>query len=462
MKSKVTILTAGLFIVAGTAPVTSLGASETNEQLKERIQQLEQQLRRLEEKFDSGGGNSAANAKAVPTVTLGSSGLNVRSADTNFWLRIGAHVQADGRFYLDSPSAGKDTFLLRKVRPVFEGTVFQKFDYRMLLDFGSGLSATPANIGFVQEAFVNARFRPELQLQIGKFKEPVGLERLQPDVYYNFMEKGHPTQLVPNRDVGVQLQGDLFRDRLSYAVGVFNGVADGSNGDFETTDGDKDVSARLFSHPFKLSGWTAFEKLGLGIAGTIGKQNGVPRSFITPGQQPFFSYRTGTGAAPNVISDGEHWRIVPQGYYYAGPFGLLAEYVISQQEVRQAGGGTGSGLSAAHRQSAWQVVGSWFLTGETNSFKGVQPNRPLGDGLGGWEVVARVGQLDVDDASFPIFASPASSADRAISWGIGLNWHINRALKASVNYEQTELRGKAGYTSPDSEQVLMTRMQLAF
>ncbi len=58
----------------------------------------------------------------------------------------------------------------------------------------------------------------------------------------------------------------------------------------------------------------------------------------TPGQQQFFSYATGAGtaAAPNVVADGEHWRVSPQFYYYWGPLASSAEYVISDQQ-RPAG-----------------------------------------------------------------------------------------------------------------------------
>ena len=45
----------------------------------------------------------------------------------------------DGRFYGDGGTA-HDTFLLRRVRPIIEGTVFEKYDYRVMLDFGSAMA----------------------------------------------------------------------------------------------------------------------------------------------------------------------------------------------------------------------------------------------------------------------------------------------------------------------------------
>src|SRR6185436_5205327 len=117
------------------------------------------------------------------------------------------------------PASASDTFLLRRVRPIFEGTVFENYDYRVMLDFGQGVSSSAANNGFVQDAYTTARFLPEFQVFAGKLKEPVGLERLQSGANLLFVERGLPTQLVPNRDVGAGLQGDLFGGSLSYAAG---------------------------------------------------------------------------------------------------------------------------------------------------------------------------------------------------------------------------------------------------
>jgi len=180
-----------------------------------------------------------------------------------------------------------------------------------------------------------------------------GLERLQSGASLLFVERGYPTQLLPNRDVGFGIQGDLFDEVLSYAAGVFNGVANGGSGDFEIADDDKDVAGRIFAHPFKYTEIAPLKGLGLGVSGTFGNQEGALRTFVSPGQQRFFGYRTGVGtnaATANVLADGEHWRISPQGYYYWGPFGLFGEYAISEQRSgamtaprRSPGSGTPAG-----------------------------------------------------------------------------------------------------------------------
>jgi phosphate-selective porin OprO/OprP len=262
----------------------------------------------------------------------------------------------------------------------------------------------------------------------------------------------------------VQVQGSLFDGRLTYAAGAFNGVADGGSDDIEGSDDDKDVAARLFATPFK-NGSTPLRGLGFGLAGTFGRQEGALRNLVSPGQQRFFTPRTGVGtnaATANITANGDHWRLVPQAYYYWGPFGVFGEYVISDQQVRRDAGGRSS-LRVSN--SAWQVAASYFVTGEENGYQAVTPRRPFnfhGDGWGALEVAARVGQLHLDNAAFPLLASAANSAREATSWGLGLNWHLNKNFKLSLDYEQTDFKGGTSAQLKKGEQAILTRAQIAF
>lgn len=427
--------------------------------------ELDQRIKVVERNRELEADAAAEKAKAASVVSIGSSGFTFRSADTNFVLRIRGGVQTDGRHYFNDASVN-DTFLLRRVRPIIEGTLFEKYDFRLMGDFASGVPQTTANNGSILDAYVNARFLPGLQVQVGKFKEPVGLERLQS--WYNllFVERGFPTQLVPNRDTGLMVQGELFAGTVNYYAGVFNGTFDGGSSDFDPSDADKDFAARLFFQPFKNTE-TALKGLGFGVSGTHGSHSGTPRTYSSHGAQRFFTYRTGAGtnaATANVVADGTNWRVSPQGYFYYGPFGLLGEYVVSSQELRRDAGG--APVFQKFENTAWQVEASYFLTGEANSYKPVLPRKNFSPANGGWgalELTARVGELDVDAAAFPLFANPATSARSAFSWGVGFNWHLNRSVKATINYEHTDFQGGASAAATaQSEDVLLTRVQVFF
>ena len=460
-------------LLTGLATGHSLLADNSAEivnDLRRQIEELDQKVRIIERKTELDKETATEKARTAATVSAGAGGFSIRSADTNFVLKVRGYIQADARFYADDHSAGSanDTFLLRRVRPIFEGTLFEKYDFRLMLDFGSGVTASAANNAYVQDAYLTARFLPQFQVVAGKLKEPVGLERLQSGANLLFVERGFPTQLAPNRDAGFVVQGDFGDGALSYALGAFNGVADGGSGDIETTDDEKDIVARVFTHPFKHSNVGALQGLGFGVAATRGEQDGALRTFASPGQQRFFAYRTSAttpATAPNVLANGTHWRLAPQGYYYWGPFGVFAEYTISEQQVVQAGTGAGAGTNAKLRHTAWQIAASYFLTGEENSWKAVTPRNafnPASGGWGAWEIAARVGGLDVDDDAFPVFANDATSATEAFSWGLGLNWHLNKNVKASFNYDQTDFKGGTSDLLRKGEKAIFTRAQIAF
>ena len=459
-------------ILAGTLTSLAVIAADDTEaelrQLREQLSALDQKIRVLERQREVDQEVAAEKAKAQPVTTIDEHGFAIRSADTNFTMRIHGVFQGDARFYFDHVSgAANDTFLARRIRPIFDGTVYRLFDYHLMLDFGSGLTSTAANVGFVQDAYVTANIDPAFQIRVGKDKVPVSLERLQSDIDLGLPERGFPSTIAPNRDVGVQFCGEPWSGKLEYQLGVFNGLSDGGSGDFETTDSGKDAVARVFFHPFRTSHSQWLNGIGFGVAGSYGDQRGALRSYVSTGQQNIFGYLNGSGStatSPLVTADGEHWRIEPQAWYYWGPLGILGEYIISDQKLQRTAGSSVLQTRADNR--GWQVQGSWFLTGEDNSFRTVSPLHPFTLSEGGWgafQAVARINQLTVDDQLFPLFANHDLSVSKATEWSVGLNWYLNRLVRLSADYSQTHYNGgaKSPATAQD-EKAFISRVQLSF
>ena len=410
---------------------------------------------------------SSAAAKPVPVAKAGADGFSLQSADGNFVLRVKGYVQTDARFYLaDSAHNGTDSFLVRRARPIIEGALFHDFEYRLMLDAGSGQ-------GLLQDAFVEWKYWPAAKLRVGKFKPPVGLEQLQSDAMLFFIERGLPSALLPNRDVGVQLSGELLGGVVSYAGGVFNGTVDGASTDVDVTD-SKEGAARIFLQPFKTLDAPALRGFGAGFGGSVGNKQSTGTttnlpSYKSTGQNTFFSFSKG------VALDGVEVRGTPQAFYYVGPVGLYGEYAWADQEVRR-----GALLDHA-RSTAWQVQASVVLTGERATYNGVTPERPFDPGAGdwgAWELVARYGELRIGPTVFSTdptptgqrFADPTKSAQEARYWGVGVNWYLNRVFKLALDYEQTDFDGGAGTTGAttftirnrQTERALFSRMQMTF
>ena len=438
----------------GGAPLDTVTATRAPT-LEERVDELDQQIRILQRLRELAADSAATAAKSATVATASRDGFSLRSADGRYGIRFRGYLQSDGRFFPSSEAVpATDNLLIRRARPVVEATVGRYFDFRLMPDFG-GSSPT------VFDAYWEGRFAPQFTVRAGKFKPPIGLERLQSATDLVFAERGFPTNLVPSRDLGLQIAGDIAQGAFAYQVGVFNGVPDLANGGDDLSDA-KDFAARVFVQPFRTGG---LRGLGFGMAGSTGKERGTTAAtglpaYRTPGQQVLFRYRTDAAApANNVHADGTRTRLSPQGYFYTGPVGLLAEYVLSRSAVTRAG------TTVELEHTAWQAIGSYFLTGEAAGFRNPAPRRAFDlkeGGLGAVELVARYGELTPDDASFPAYANPAQSVSKASAWAVGVNWHFTRAVKVGINYERTTFEGGAAIGDREPENALITRFQTSF
>ena len=458
-----------LFLLLGSSrPARSedTNPEDENRALRDRVSSLEQTVELLKRQAEVREETDAAKG-LQPIIGAGPDGFFLQSADKSYQIRFRGYVQADAHFFTSGDNANSNPtndFYLYRVRPIVEGTVAEYFDFKIMPDFGQGKVV-------LQDAFLNMHYWPLAQVQVGKFKEPFGLERLQSATSLTFINRAYPTQLSPNRDVGGMLSGQWGDGLATYQLGVFDGVPDYGSTDADNNDG-KDVAARLFFQPFRNSTWEPLQGLGLGFATTVGEENGTPASYQTQGLQTFFKY------ASTVEMSGTRYRLSPQAYWYWGPFGLMFEWVESSTELRNEKGPRPPINPANVRadNTAWQIAASYVLTGENasygSSYGGIVPREPFAPAKGTWgafQVAARFSELDVDNAVFDDgFASLRDSAKTAREATIGLNWYLNRFVKWQINFGHTWFDGGAGSSQTNTfhdrpaENVVVTRFQLVY
>lgn len=443
-------------LVAGLALMLTMPAC-ANEQdeakLREELASLRARLEELEARLDRDVPPSPA--AAVPAVELGKRGLAIRDSANGFELKVRGGLQLDHRNFLGGDRAGADgSFTFRRIRPTVEGGLGSLAAFRITPEL-AGDNVT------LLDAWIDLNLSPGLALRFGRMKGPVGLERLVSYRAMPMIERGFASELAPNRALGVQAFGAFSSGKVQYAVGLFNGGPDGRNDASSDGDDNAELQGRVFFEPWR-GGAGPLAGLGFGIAGTIGDQEGGGNAFLpryrTPGQEVFFAHRS------HAVVHGEHARWSPQWYWYHDRFGLLGEYIVSRQRVGLAGD-PASARQLSH--SAWSVTGSWSLTGEAAAYRGLaEPKDAFGSTTGGWgafELAARLGELDVDDAAFPLLANPDSAASRARSWGVGLNWYLNRNVKVQFDHQHTRFVGGApGGADRADERTFFSRLQLAF
>ncbi len=478
------------------------------------VAKLKTKVNTLERKLEVQDEVTTGALKKLPIFDAGDNGFRITSADKKNQLRIGATIQTDYRNFLGNTAAwnpstsvngpiGPDSIFLRQARIVLEGYILKDIYFKIMPDFAQ--TSNTANM--LPDAYVDFAYATQASLLVGKYKPSIGLERLQGDANTAFLERAFPTNLAPNRDMGIQVHGGFGmpgykaetapgpidnKNAFTYQVGITDGTGDSGNPygngaqtssstGFATAN-NKEFDGRIFALPFQHSGYDWLEGFGIGLAGSFSSpDNLVINAQRTPlGQSQFIDYtqlnsttQTGTRV---ITANGSSNRIYPQAYWYKGPFGVMGEYVASTQTLSAAGTGTSKVNNITQTNTAAQAQVSYVITGEDNTFEGVKPIRNFDPFKGSWgalQLAARWSELNVDSDTFKMI-DPTKSARKATAGTVGANWFLNKNTLIRLDYEYVSFEGGAGtktgsggsttynIANRPSEQVLSTRFQLAF
>ena len=112
------------------------------------------------------------------------------------------------------------------------------------------------------------------------------------------------------------------------------------------------------------------------------------------------------------------------------------------------------------------MAASYILTGEKKGFTSPTPKKsfdPAKHGWGAFELAARVGDFSAEKGIYNYgFASSATTPRHAHEVVGGVNWYLNRLLRISLDYGNTNFGGGGAVGNRLSERVLITRFQVNF
>jgi phosphate-selective porin OprO/OprP len=368
-------------------------------------------------------------------------------------VKVGGYAQFDARRFLNESKAHELT--IRRLRFKLDGSASKYFKFRTLIDFAGSKVV-------VDDAWLEAVVRPELSIRAGKDKSQFGIERLQSATQLTFVERAYPTQLAPNRDIGVWLRGDIEKGLLHYAFGAVDGVANSAVIEGETDD-VLEFNAHLLVSPFAKN--KQLGDLGLGAATTFGRTKGTIlntglTNIRSAGQTTIVKFATGTDLPATAVADGYRTRWTAHGYYYRGPIGVLAEYVRDREPVQ---------FAHSHElllNDAWQIAASAALTpGDRPTYKSIKPKHafdPEKGTYGAVELAARYSGVRFDSGAFSAgITKAATSFERANELTIGANWYLNEYLKLQLDYSFTSFTSNDATVDPPAEHLLATRFQVS-
>ena len=349
-------------------------------------------------------------------------------------VKVRGYIHADAREYLDDPDLkNRDTFLIRRARPVLEATFFDVADFRLMPDFGGGTADAvgrlhrPAPVPLAEAAGgqVQAAGRPGAAAERDRHRVPRA--RLADRAW-------RPTGTSASSFTACS--GPRV---ASYELGVFNGVVDGGSGDARHQPRQGLRRPPVPAPRSSSTPTTCWPTWASASSGTWGNQRGHAGRVRHDRRRPPAARRTRCPGCPatarpasrrssrtwsndeaidaTVIGKGKRTRLSPQGYFYYGGLGLLGEYVISSTRVVKGAssatpdpqGLAGGGLLRVRRQE--RLRGGDGASSRSTPSKGT---------WGALELGARYNALLLDEDSFPTYAnaSPVGRQGR----GPGARW----------------------------------------
>jgi phosphate-selective porin OprO and OprP len=288
-----------------------------------------------------------------------------------------------------------------------------------------------------------------VQMQIGQFKLPLGLEETTSGKAIDFMYRSLiSTRLAPGRDRGLMLHGRVAKRLFRYEVGMF--ARDGDNARTRggrRVFGGRTASGRVSVEPLPPSN-PRWSDLRLGVAYA---RSALPEGF------PAIRGRTHLGVSyfdSDLWVEGHRRRAGVELRWRPGPFSVSSE-LIRLTDDRRGQSLQGTDLPPMTAQG-WYLSGMWVVAGAARAADVARPRRSLfHGGFGSVQLGARLERLSLgrsDSSEAPSTSPRASSVigntERATTFGV--TWHPNRWMRVDGNLIHEAIGGVENDAYPRS------------
>jgi phosphate-selective porin OprO/OprP len=476
----VLVLVAVPFARADDGAAREAQLTELVQRLEGRLEQVEQELKVLKAQqpppvaqaspaVAAPAGTSATPAPAAEPLPLDAArpleaywrdGLELRSSDGAFAIKVGGRIQLDTAFFDEDPQWAylgekfpdfglkdeQDGLEFRRSRLSVGGTIYQDMAFRAEYDFAAD---SPGNDGGrFADVFLELKNLPYVgSLRLGHFQEPFTLEDMTSNRYLTYMERSLPNVFAPSFNVGAMARNAVLKERMTWSLGLFKTTDDWpSENDSSEQDGYA-VTGRVTGLPWKSEDGSRY--LHLGASFTQRNPDGAFRYSSRPEAHLAQAYlNTGVLHTSSLLAYGGEMLMV------YGPASLQAEYVRADLDIERMG---------ERHFDSYYISGSWFLTGEHRPYTAAEgvpgrlrPKHPFSlrdetRGWGAWEMALRYSWLDLNDG----LVRGGEMSD----WTFALNWYLNANTRMMVNYilaePENDLHG-------GEVEILQTRFQVDF
>jgi phosphate-selective porin OprO/OprP len=356
----------------------------------------------------------SANARNSIQLT-GRMHLDYRDVDND----SGLSRNAAGDYDKDG-ATGASQYELRRARLGVKGKFAKYFNYEVV----GNLPGTAT----IDVAFLDFAKYDQMQLRVGKFKQPFGLEQLTSSNNIDFLERSFVDQTAPGKKIGAMLFGEP-KPGLTYAGSAYQ--MNDSENDAKTEDmsfagrgtlnfaelmGNKDAIYHVGLSGYDNS-WSVRPTVSSSSTGGT-TTSGTLLSYRTPGRglsnifrgqirgdDVYVSGRTATGIS-DATAEMDSKAFGLEGIVALNSFKLQGEY--TRGDYRANYQDTTSSMKLDNKAYYGEVL--WLLTGEKYSgaykkgtFSSIKPLKEFDldnwSGLGAWEMGLRYEAYDVTDGN---------------------------------------------------------------
>lgn len=433
--------------------MATIGISTSHAQESaETLQSLQDQITELSEKLEALKTEQVVSAEPAGNDfrVHWKEGLRFDSNNGDFKLKFGGRIQNDWGWFSEGDdikdalgSEAADGTEFRRARLFIGGTIYEDFEFKSQFDFED------AEVD-IKDLWIAAKNVPVLgKLKIGHFKEPFGLEELTSSKDDSFMEQGLGSAFAPGRNTGIGFSKSTSDKRTAWAAGIFEESGTDGEGNSDNSD-DKSITARITHLPIYNEAGDQYLHLGLSLS---------HRDVDEYSKKSKAEAHMGSTLVSVTVPDADTVDLIGTEIAYThGPLHLSAEYTLASVDAD-------SGAEDADFSGYYAQVG-YFLTGEHRRYKlgsgvfdKVRPNENFGigedGGLGAWEVVARLSQIDLEDSGY--------TGGELTDYSLGLTWYLNPNMKILLNYIHGELEdGMLGKGEDDDVDTVQTRFQVTW
>ena len=354
--------------------------------------------------------------------------LVMASPDTKYKMWFDIRVQADVASYFGAPSyADKigDGVSIRRARFAVKGQVDENWYGEFDMDLANGLVE-------LKDAIVRYTGIPNLELQIGNFKENFSIQRNTTSRYLQFMERPMVcSALAPSRHFG--LNAKYAKDWIWASAGIFGPELAGSEEWGYISDNNKGSG---YNAGMSLTGKVVFRPLykmdnaSLHIGGAV--------SYRTPkvSAEKYGFYRASARNSTSInrkkyldtddLAGYDHnllWTVELAGHYK----GLRYEAAYMQDNVKFK---ADAADPAAKMFNGWYAQAGYLLFGGSQRYDAnggkytkIKPGKKWGD----VELCARYEYCNLNSGN--VYGGAAEA------YAIGLNYWVTNNVKMQLNYQ---------------------------